>query len=486
MSLNNNNSLKSRTLVILVSQSIKVGIQIISIILFSRLLPPEIFGYYAMVAVSVALAELLRDFGISTTALSAVEVPDQDRSNMFWINVTQGAVACIAVALLSPVSAQLFNQSILLQLQPILAINLLINGFQIQYQVLLARRGEVWKLAVTDTIAPLLALSLGCLAFFSGMGLWSLAVQSLSSPAILASSRAIVSRWKPSRPSRLRETGWVFGHSWRYGSGQLISYIARNVDNLMIGILWGPSNLGIYSRAYQLQTFPIVGALAPLTTVIVPKLSEGRTSNQRNSDSLFRLQFLVCFGSAFFFSLAGSSSLILLPWLLGENWIDSAKVFLILSVAGIFESLNYINYWRFLAENDSRGFFVSSAINGCFGIATIVFSSFISIYAVAIAVVANQLFNWLCSSLIHLRKSYVDSKRFIWQGAIVSASGTLALVASYIYSLQNSNLKSNPNWSMLSQLFIVFFIILCSTLIAPQQRQIWREIIALVKSRRAK
>lgn len=424
-------SLKSRSLIVLTSQVIKLSIQVTAIVIFSRLLSPEVFGLYAMVAVFVALAELMRDFGLSTTALSTHRISQQSASNMFWLNLIQGVVACAVIAALSPFCAAVFSQPILTQLQPVLAINLLINGFQIQFQVHLAKRGKILVLAMTDILAPLVGLIAGLASYFSGLGFWSLAVQSLVTPTTLALSRLLASEWRPSLPKNLRFENGFLDHSWKYGFGHLASYLMRNVDNFMIGLIWGPLNLGIYARAYQLQTLPLVGALAPLTTVIVPKLVEDGEDNSSPQLSLHRLQFVIGLSGCFLFGLAGSTASMILPWLLGENWEGSAKIFLILAIAGMFETLSVVNYWRFLSTNQGGKFLMTNLISGSIGILFVIVASLFGVTAVAVAVVVNQIMHWSIAIVIQNNYFGKSDLKFGSQGIAIAFSGSLALASSY-------------------------------------------------------
>lgn len=47
---------------------------------------------------------------------------------------------------------------------------------------------------------------------------------------------------------------------------QLLGYVSRNVDNVIIGQRFGAGPLGVYSRAYQLLLLPLNQLNAPSTT----------------------------------------------------------------------------------------------------------------------------------------------------------------------------------------------------------------------------
>jgi PST family polysaccharide transporter len=54
---------------------------------------------------------------------------------------------------------------------------------------------------------------------------------------------------------------------------QLINYVARNVDTLLVGRVLGAAALGIYSQAYRLMLFPVQNLTFVLSRALLPSLS---------------------------------------------------------------------------------------------------------------------------------------------------------------------------------------------------------------------
>src|SRR5205823_9595149 len=62
-----------------------------------------------------------------------------------------------------------------------------------------------------------------------------------------------------------------------------------NLDNVLLGRYWGASQLGLYSRGYQLMTLPIDQINGPITTVAVPALSRLADSPERYRQAYLRI-----------------------------------------------------------------------------------------------------------------------------------------------------------------------------------------------------
>ncbi len=62
---------------------------------------------------------------------------------------------------------------------------------------------------------------------------------------------------------------------------RLLAFFARNLDNILIGKVWGSDALGLYSKAYQLMMLPILQLTSPVTAVVVPALSRLQDDPER-------------------------------------------------------------------------------------------------------------------------------------------------------------------------------------------------------------
>ena len=83
------------TAVTLGAQGGRFALQIGSLVVLARLLTPEAFGLVAMATSVLGVAELVRDFGLSSAAVQAKHLSDDERTNLFWVNVAIGT-ACAA------------------------------------------------------------------------------------------------------------------------------------------------------------------------------------------------------------------------------------------------------------------------------------------------------------------------------------------------------------------------------------------------------
>ena len=69
----------------------------------------------------------------------------------------------------------------------------------------------------------------------------------------------------------------------------VLNYLSRNLDNLLIGRYWGAQQLGLYSRAYQLLLLPLDQIVGPVDGVAVTALSRLATTPERYRQAYLRM-----------------------------------------------------------------------------------------------------------------------------------------------------------------------------------------------------
>ncbi len=131
------------------------------------------------------------------------------------------------------------------------------------------------------------------------------------------------------------------------GAG-LFNYLARNLDNVIVGRFFGEYWLGQYDRAYRILLLPLRQISAPLTTVAQPLLSRLQNDPQRFARTYYTgLSIIFFLGmpvSAF--SFVGADLLVLV--LLGTQWLDSVALFQALAPAAFLGITGVATGWVFV------------------------------------------------------------------------------------------------------------------------------------------
>lgn len=429
--------------VTVVGQLAKTLVQLASLVTLSRLLSPHDFGLIALMTVFVMLGELLRDFGLTQAAMQAKDLSPAQASNLFWTNMAVGVVLALALTSAAPILSSAFNESALRDIAPFIALSLVLNAAQAQYQVQLARSFRFVALTTTDLAAQVLAFGFALTAALLGAGHWALVIQILVALGSLLTLRALASGWVPSRPTKGAGMRELYRYGLDVGLAQLVAYGAYNTDSYIIGFRYGATPLGVYSRAFQLLMVPFNQLLGPLTNVVLPVLSRERHATGQFSAALLRIQAsLGGYLIALFAVIAGLSAPIV-EVALGSEWTRSGDVLRILSLGGAVQVLSYIAYWAFLVTGRTRQLFWQNVVTkvllgGCVAVGA---SSGFGIEGVAAGYSVGLAISWPISLVWLARSKSLPGMKFGLSGVrLLAAGGATGMVSNVSFEIIRTQL----------------------------------------------
>ncbi|MGH3354153.1 MAG: lipopolysaccharide biosynthesis protein [Nocardioides sp.] len=336
-------------MIVLGGQGVRIVVQVASVVVLSRLLTPRDYGLVAMVLAIVAVAEIFRDFGLSTAAIQAKVLTRAQQSNLWWLNTALGLGLALVAIVAAPLVAALYDEPALTALTAVMAGMFVLNGMAAQYRADLTRRMLFTRLAAATSLAPMLALGIAAYAAANGAGYWALAVQQLVQGAVSLVAVGVLAGWLPDRPRRGVEMGGFLRFGWSLAGTQLINYAASNIDSVLIGTRLGAHELGTYNRAWQLLMTPLGQLRSPTTTVALPVLTRIRGNAALTQRFVQRGQVALGYTLGAGLGLCAGAAVPICALFLGPGW-DVAGVFALLACAGLFQTLAYVGYWVYLAH----------------------------------------------------------------------------------------------------------------------------------------
>ena len=132
-------------------------------------------------------------------------------------------------------------------------------------------------------------------------------------------------------------------------AANLLNYLVRNLDNVLIGWRWGADALGFYAKAYQLLLLPIRQFNTPLTSVAIPALSRLQDKPGQFCSYYKRgVQMLVSVGMpVVVFTFVAADQVVLL--ILGDQWVEAVPIFRVLAPAAFVGTFNVASGWVYVS-----------------------------------------------------------------------------------------------------------------------------------------
>jgi O-antigen/teichoic acid export membrane protein len=299
-------------------------LQVLAIVVLSRLVTVEEFGLAAAATVVAGLAVMLSQLGIGAAVVQAKRLQPADEASAFLLTSAFGLFLALVLIALAPfigAAVGLPPGSNFLQL---LSIVLVVGAMGAVATGLLQRRMRFRALALVDLLSYLFgylgtSVTLAYLGAGAASLIWGQIVQ--ASVAAVTSYALVRHAVRPPRLSVLKASGrrlFAFGSAWSLS--QLGNWTAVNGDNLVVTSTLGPASLGIYSRAYQLLVQPanLIGSVAD--KVLFPAMSRIQDDHERLTRAYVTVNSLVAILtlplSVLLFVLAPEA----VELLLGPNW----------------------------------------------------------------------------------------------------------------------------------------------------------------------
>jgi O-antigen/teichoic acid export membrane protein len=318
-------------------------------LLLAKLLSPQAFGLIAMAGVMVMLVNVLIEQGLGDALLQHPALEPAHLDTAFWLTLSLSIVATLLVLLTAPWLARLYGQPELGGVLQALAPLFILTGLSTVQQASLQRKFAFRTLALRSVVAVLAGgvVSLGLAS--AGLGIWSLVGQQLS--AGLAGSVVLwcASSWRPRRLFSAAHAKDLWQFSRHILGANLLNFVSRKSDDLLIGLYLGPVALGFYAVAYQILT-----ALEQLLSQGLDAVALSSFSRLQDQMAALRQAFLTAVqlaALAVFPAFAGVALVApeFVMGVLGPQWQPSVAVLQWLAFAGMLHGIFHFNHAIFKA-----------------------------------------------------------------------------------------------------------------------------------------
>lgn len=341
----------------LASQIASTGISLVSVVILARLLTPEDYGMVAMVLSITGFVSLFNDLGLSSATIQYRNITEEQVNALFWTNAALGALIMLIIAASAPALAWFYNKSQLIPITLAFSISSLLTGLGTQHGALLTKQMRFGALAVINITALLAGLVVALIMALSGWTYWALVSSSLITNAWSTAGLWIASTFRPTFPSRERGMGELIRFGANIAGFDVVTYLFRNVDNVLIGRVWGAQQLGLYNKAYELMMMPLRNLRIPLNKVAFPAMSQLQNDEQRYRKYFTNYCSILAFTSMPVIAILFICSESIIRVLLGERWSSAAELFAILALGGFIEPVSSLRQTVIISSGQGKRLF---------------------------------------------------------------------------------------------------------------------------------
>ena len=398
--------------------------RLVTTILLSRWLAPEIFATAAIVLTVYEFVSLFTRNGISSAVIQAtsedVEAMAMTAWRLTWI-------ACVSLLLLQcalayPIAWFYHNSKLEFPIMAMSVIYLVtpMSNIQAAFQ---QREGKLGRMALASATQVISDNILTACFVLVGFDMWAIILPKLLVAPIWLIMVRKGHKWRPHK---------VFGSSKFFGWGKILRYsrsvigteilatVQANIDNLLVGYFLGFHALGIYYFAFNAGLGLTLGFISAISVAVFPYLCEVSTDKQTLQSRFFQTRNRIGLGLGAIIILQSVLAPFYVPLVFGSKWIEAAPVLSIICLSALVRPYACITGQLLKAigkpEIEMRWQFINTVAL----IIALVIACQFNILAVAIAVLTVQsivlgVFTWIVPKIIFEPNSSDGQKAAIFQ-----------------------------------------------------------------------
>ncbi|MEG1380065.1 MAG: lipopolysaccharide biosynthesis protein [Bacteroidales bacterium] len=329
-------------------------VYLISGVVLARILTQADYGLTGMLAIFIALSNVLLDSGFGSALVKKQDATRDDINAIFYFNVFVSITLYGLLYFSAPLIAHFYEEPQLILLSRVLFLTILFNAFNLIQNTLLTKSLRFNQLAKINFTALLLSSGIAVGMAVKGYGVWALVAQTV----LLSLFKSLLlwgfNSWRPSWGFKLEPLKEAFSFSSKMLLSGVINVVFNNIYSVIIGKFFNKVELGYYQQASKFNDIPSTLISNTFRTVALPVFANVNSDNERlgrvlqkTNKSIAFILFPILFGL-----LVVSEPLLI--GLIGEKWLPSVSIFRILLLSGFFTVFSFIFNELLVAKGKSR------------------------------------------------------------------------------------------------------------------------------------
>ena len=405
--------------------------------ILARLLSPNDFGIIAIATVIMTFFNMIGEIGIAPAIIQYKNLNSNDISNIFSLTVYIGLSLSILFYLVSPYIAAFYESEVLVNILRCLSINLFFVTINIVPNALFYKEKRFKLISIRTFLIQFFVGIIAVIAALNDFEIYSLLIAPILSSIILF----IVSyRYYPQKFSlkiKQEPIKRIFSYSSFQFLFNVINYLTRNLDKLLIGKYIDMVSLGYYEKSYRLMMLPLSNINSVITPVLHPIFADYQSRKDEMEIQYSKIIKVLCYIGIYLTILLfwGGKEIILITF--GEQWMGAVEIFQILSLTVIIQMIMSPCGSIYQATNSTKDMFefgvisVFTTILG-FIVAIIFWRSAIAIaYSFNLSLVVNFFIGYYIIYHKIFNKSYL---KFLFSLRHILIFSCISYIVLYIIS----------------------------------------------------
>lgn len=316
-------------------------LNIVTVSILAHLLAPEYFGLVALATLTIDYLSVLNDLGLGSALIQRREEIDEPANIAFTINILAGIILTTITFIVAPYAAKFFHEPQVTAILRWLGFTFLLSSFGSVHNVLLQRELNFQKRVIPELGNTVVKAIISIGLALAGFGVWALVIGQLVGTGIASFLLWTLLPWRPKfswNPTIARE---LFTYGFSIMANNALTIWEQNFDYFVIGLIYTPTALGVYTLAYRLPQALVLSILWTMTAVLFPafsSLQDQKDALKKSFLSVLRYVELLVTPLCLGMFIAADP---LIRVIFGEQWVDAIPILRVLSLYAWAVSIGY-------------------------------------------------------------------------------------------------------------------------------------------------
>ena len=246
---------------------------IVSIVL-ARLLDPTHYGVISIVTVFISLCNVFVASGMGSALVQRNSIDDVDYNTAFSLNMLLSIGLYALLYFLAPLISAIYGMPILCNVIRVMGIRLPFAAINSIQEARVQREMAFQKFFITTLSGTIFSAIVGIILAYKGAGVWALVAQYLTNAIVNTFALSFVNKWMPKFQLSRDRAKSIFTFGSKVLSSQFISTLTVDIRSLIIGKVFGSSELAYFDQGKKYPALVVNNVNAALNKVMLPVYSK--------------------------------------------------------------------------------------------------------------------------------------------------------------------------------------------------------------------
>jgi len=310
--------------------------------ILARILLPYDFALVQLLAVFLAISNVIVDSGFSQAIIRDDNPTDKDLSSVFYFNIVLSFSLYAVLFFAAPFISNYFDSPELIPLSRVVFLVIIFNSFSIIQNATLNRNLNFALVNKASVIGSFLAAITSIIMAFTGFGIWALVANMVLLPFFRSILLWSYSNWRPKKMFSLLSVKRYFAFGGFLMIQGIVDAISTNLVSLIIGRVYSKNELGYFSQGRRLDGYIVTPFNSIVKKVTYPILAKIKNEDQRLKEGYRKIVGIIMFAfiPAMLFTIGTSQNMIIT--LFGDRWAPAGIYLKIAALGSLLFPLQYV------------------------------------------------------------------------------------------------------------------------------------------------